>query len=194
MTFSLSILIARFLFQSYVWEILSVVSTDDPTFIRLNEVSIFRDEKWSSIGIFTWFDPCIPLDVVVNKHYLALIIETGPKTLNFTLGPILPLQGYHWECMCPTMHSHHIKGTHSEWNGWMASSTQWTWVWEIVKDREAWCAAGHKDSDVTDQLNTATKQKRSKDLGIQKDLDSNYSSIFLRFDSRGPVMSQNPYL
>ena len=29
---------------------------------------------------------------------------------------------------------------------WMASSTQWTWVWavlEIVKDREVWCAAVH---------------------------------------------------
>ena len=33
------------------------------------------------------------------------------------------------------------------WVGWMASSTQWTWVLskfqEIVKDREAWCAAVH---------------------------------------------------
>ena len=50
-----------------------------------------------------------------------------------------------------------------------------------MKDREAWCAAGHKDLDMTEQLNTARKQKKSKDLGIQKDLDSNYSSIFLFF-------------
>ena len=32
-------------------------------------------------------------------------------------------------------------------DGWMASSTQWTWVWvnsqETVKGREAWCAAVH---------------------------------------------------
>ena len=33
------------------------------------------------------------------------------------------------------------------WGGWMASLTQWTWVWaklqEMVKDREAWYAAVH---------------------------------------------------
>ena len=28
------------------------------------------------------------------------------------------------------------------WDGWMASLTQWTWVWtKRVKDREAWHAA-----------------------------------------------------
>ena len=33
------------------------------------------------------------------------------------------------------------------WDGWMASLTQWTWVWAssriMVKDREAWHAAVH---------------------------------------------------
>ena len=36
------------------------------------------------------------------------------------------------------------KGDDRGWDGWMASPTQWTWVWvnwELVMDREAWRAA-----------------------------------------------------
>ena len=35
------------------------------------------------------------------------------------------------------------EGVNRGWDGCMASSTQWTWVWTMVKDREAWCAAVH---------------------------------------------------
>ena len=36
------------------------------------------------------------------------------------------------------------EGDDRGWDGWMASSTQWTWVWvdsELAMDREAWRAA-----------------------------------------------------
>ena len=39
------------------------------------------------------------------------------------------------------------EGDNRGWDGWMASLTQWIWIWtnpqEIVKDREAWHAAVH---------------------------------------------------
>ena len=38
------------------------------------------------------------------------------------------------------------EGDNRGWDGWMASPTQWTWVWansKILKDREAWCATIH---------------------------------------------------
>ena len=38
------------------------------------------------------------------------------------------------------------EGNNRGWDGWMASPTQWSWVWvnwELVMDREAWHAAVH---------------------------------------------------
>ena len=36
------------------------------------------------------------------------------------------------------------------WDGWMASRTQWTWVWV---NSWVWRAGGHKESDTTERLN-----------------------------------------
>ena len=60
------------------------------------------------------------------------------------------------------------EGDDREWDGWMASPTQWTWIWaswtspfwEIVKDREAWHAAVHGAQRVRHDLAVEQQQQR----------------------------------
>ena len=57
-----------------------------------------------------------------------------------------------------------IEGTRRRgWDGWMASLTQWTWVWassgEMVKDREAWHTSVHGVSKSQTQLSDWTTQQ-----------------------------------
>ena len=71
------------------------------------------------------------------------------------------------------------------WDGWMASLTQWTWVWvnsELVMDREAWRAAVHGVakswtwlSDSTELKQTTHKPGSSWPIVFKKF----YSSVFL---------------
>ena len=49
------------------------------------------------------------------------------------------------------------EGDNRGWDGWMASLTQWTWVWVNYRvgdvDRECCSPWGHKESDMTERLN-----------------------------------------
>ena len=42
------------------------------------------------------------------------------------------------------------------WDGWMASLTQWTWVWA---NREAWCAAVQRFGEIRHNLATEQQQQ-----------------------------------
>ena len=61
------------------------------------------------------------------------------------------------------------EGDDRGWVGWMASPTRWTWVWAIPGDGEgqgslACCSPlGHKESDMTQQLNNNKQQFWRKD-------------------------------
>ena len=53
------------------------------------------------------------------------------------------------------------EGDYRGWDGWMASQTQWTWVWV---NSGSWCSPwGHKESDMTERLNwTEVRQQCTK--------------------------------
>ena len=52
------------------------------------------------------------------------------------------------------------EGGDREWDGWMATQTQWTWIWvnwETVKNREACDSCSHKESDGLSDWTTTTE-------------------------------------
>ena len=67
------------------------------------------------------------------------------------------------------------EGDDRGWNSWMASQTQWTWVWgnsELVMDREAWRAAvnvvAKSGTQLSDWMNwtehyNGRKQRKTKE-------------------------------
>ena len=86
------------------------------------------------------------------------------------------------------------------WDGWMASPTQWTWVW--VNSRKWWRTGkagmlqsmGHKESDMTERLNNYLYEFKSKvDLSLSQGASSTHwwhrETLFLE-----PQLELNKYI
>ena len=69
-------------------------------------------------------------------------------------------------------------GDNRGWDGWIVLPTQWTWVWasskDMVKDREAWCAAIHRVTNsqtrLSDWTTTKTSTLRRRKTGLRVDV------------------------
>ena len=87
------------------------------------------------------------------------------------------------------------EGDDRGWNGWMASPTQWTWVW--VSSGSWWCRQGSlaccsplggKESDTTEWLNWAELNWITRCLAVFQVLEIRWWKEYNRWQSSGRYM------
>ena len=117
-------------FELWCWKILLKSPLDSteikPVSPKGNQPRIFIGRTDAEAGA-----PVLNMKRLDMKRYLYLIRKANSLEKTLMLGKI---------------ESRRKKGGSRGWDGWMASLTQWTWLWanwEIVKDREVWRAAVH---------------------------------------------------
>ena len=96
----------------------------DPWMVLIHESISWRGADSSS---------CFGLMLKLKLQYLGYLIKRADS---------LDMRPWCWERL-----KTREEGDDREWDGWLASPTQWPWVWanlwELVKNREAWSAAVH---------------------------------------------------
>ena len=101
------------------------------------------EDSWGSLGLQG--DPTSPSKrrSVLSVHWKDWCWSWNSNTLATWCEELTHLKRlWHWERLRAGE-----EGDDRGWDGWMASPTQWTWVWvnskDLVIDREAWRVAVH---------------------------------------------------
>ena len=113
-----------------------------------------KAERWTIDAFELWYWRRllrVPWTARISNQ--SILKEIGPEYL--LEGLMLKLKLQYFGCLIQRTDSFEktlmlgkIEGGRKRgWNGWMASLTQWTWVWvnsgSLVMDREAWHASVH---------------------------------------------------
>ena len=128
-----------------------------------------REDSWESLGLQR--DRSVSLEGNQSKYSLE-----GLKLKLQYFGHLMQRTDSLRRSWCWEKLRARGEGDDRGWCGWIASLTQWTWVYtdlETVMDRQAWCAAVHgvtKNQTWLSNWTTATAIKENTGLEMGKHL------------------------